>query len=1147
MANIIGTAGNNVLPGTALDDTIDGGAGADLIAGGDGMDSISGGLHDDVIHGGNGNDFIDGGTGNDRMFGGGGDDVYIVNSTSDAVIELPAEGFDEIRSAVSYTLGNYIEILTLTGIAHTSAWGNFANNLLVGNDGNNRLDGRGGADTMAGGLGNDIYVVDQSADTVTEGVNEGFDTVQSSVSRTIDANVEQLQLLGTTDINATGDAFGNFLIGNSGANILDGGAGADRMTGGAGSDTYIIDDVNDVVVERPTAREGTDTIQTTISMAMAANVERLVMLGGGNIDGTGNILANVLTGNGGSNNLKGGGGNDTLNGGAGNDTLEGGTGNDTMVGGAGIDAYLVTEAGDRVIELAGEGVDVVSSTISHTLAENVENLFLIGFRPINGYGNGADNFLFGNIGINRLDGRGGADDMTGNAGNDTYVVDNALDLVHENALEGSDTVESSISYVLGDHLEHLRLTGSGDINGGGNDANNRIIGNAAANILDGGVGADRMEGGVGNDTYIRDNVGDAVVEGIGRGADTVQTSVSYTLAANVENLTMTGVADINGSGNIQSNVIIGNSGMNTLRGGSGNDVIIGGGGTDSLLGDAGNDWIYGNAAAEILNGGVGIDTMQGGAGDDRYAIDNSRDRIIEMAGEGNDTVQSSVNVSLAWFSNVENVVLAGGAITAVGNADVNSLTGNRWNNNLNGAGGADTMAGGAGNDSYTVDDTNDVITETSGADTVRASASYTLSAGIETLILTGAANIDGTGNVGNQSISGNIGNNRLDGAAGNDRMAGGRGDDTYVVDARGDTTIEAARSGTDTVVSSISWALAANVEKLILTGGANLSGSGNTLANTLTGNTGNNTLNGGVGADTMLGGTGDDYYLVDNASDLILEAVGEGNDTVGTIRTTDLATQYDNVENVRLLGRAAISASGDADNNSLFGNMAANTLTGGGGNDYLSGGAGIDTMTGGTGDDVYVIDNTRDRVIELAAEGTDTVFTAFTTNLVTQYANVENVSLLGAARVNVTGNTSNNVLTGNNGNNILNGVGGDDTLDGGFGNDTLTGDVGGDAFNFSTALNASTNVDAITDFISGIDSIGLDDDIFTALGAPGPLNGAFFVSGTAAADGNDFLIYDNATGNLYYDADGNGAASQVLFARLTNIPALVAGDIEVLA
>ena len=171
----------------------------------------------------------DGGAGNDAMSGGSGNDTYVVDAAGDTVTEAASEGTDTVQASVSHTLGANVENLTLTGTGAINATGNTLDNTLTGNSGNNVLSGGAGNDTMAGGAGNDTYVVDAAGDTVTEAANAGTDTVQSGISYTLGANVENLTLTGTGAINATGNTLNNTLTGNSGNNVLDGGAGNDAM------------------------------------------------------------------------------------------------------------------------------------------------------------------------------------------------------------------------------------------------------------------------------------------------------------------------------------------------------------------------------------------------------------------------------------------------------------------------------------------------------------------------------------------------------------------------------------------------------------------------------------------------------------------------------------------------------------------------------------------------------------------------------------------------------------------------------------------------------------------------------------------------------------------------------------------------------
>jgi len=986
--------------------------GDDHLAGTPGPDVLNGLGGNDELVGHDGDDLLDGGTGADTMIGGAGNDTYLVDSMGDIVTENADEGADTIRSSITYTLGAHVENLTLTGASAINGTGNTLDNVLTGNGANNTLNGGAGADTMTGGDGNDTYVVDNPGDVVTENSGEGTDAVQSSLSYTLGTHVENLTLTGSAAIDGIGNELNNALQGNMAANTLDGGAGADTMRGGAGSDTYIVDNTADVVAEK--SNEGTDTILSSVTYTLGLYVENLTLTGSSAINGTGNTMNNTLTGNGANN------------------TLSGGAGADTMIGGDGNDTYVVDNPGDAVTENAGEGIDKVQSAITYTLGAHVENLTLTGSAAINGTGNSLDNVLTGNSGVNVL---------TGGAGNDVYVLNGTSDMAVEYADEGTDTVQTSLTHTLGANIENLTLTGTAAINGTGNLLDNVITGNAGANIIDGGAGVDTMIGGAGNDTYVVDQSGDVVTENAGAGTDTVQSAITWTLGANIENLTLTGSAAVNGTGNVLNNVITGNAGPNTL------------------------------------DGGTGADTMRGGAGDDTYIVDHSADVVTENPDEGTDAILSSVSYTLG--GNVENLTLTGSAaIKGTGNTLNNILTGNGANNTLNGGSGADTLIGGAGNDIYVVDDPADIVAENAGegADTVQSDIAWTLGAQVENLTLTGASDINGTGNDLNNLITGNAGANILDGGTGVDIMRGGGGNDTYIVDDIADAVTEYADGGVDTILSSVTRTLGTNIENLILTGTSSINGTGNTLDNVLTGNGANNTLNGGAGADTMIGGAGNDIYVVENAADMVIENAGEGTDTVQSGIAYALGP---NVENLTLTGSSAVSGTGNELNNTLIGNGAVNTLAGGDGNDLLNGGAGNDTMIGGAGDDTYIVGSTGDVVTENVGEGTDAVQSSVTYTLA---AHVENLTLTGTSAIRGTGNDLDNRLSGNGANNALSGNEGSDTLDGGAGNDSLNGGTGGDTYIFrrsggrdtiSDYSTVMTDSDAVkmTDGISGTEPV----------------------------------------------------------------------------
>ena len=238
-------------------------------------------------------------------------------------------------------------------------------------------------------------------------------------------------------------------------------------------------------------------------------------------------------------------------------------------------------------------------------------------------------------------------------------------------------------------------------------------------------------------------------------------------------------------------------------------------------------------------------------------------------------------------------------------------------------------------------------------DTLTASVTTILPANVENLTLTGAAAINGTGNAGNNVITGNGANNILNGGAGIDTLIGGLGNDIYVVDSSTDTITELANGGTDTIQSSVTYTIAAaNVENLTLTGTAAINGTGNDGNNVITGNGANNILNGGAGIDTLIGGLGNDIYVVDSSTDTITELANGGTDTIQSSVTFNLAI-LPNIENLTLIGTAAINGAGNDGNNVITGNGANNILHGSAGNDILTGGLGKDTLIGGLGVDRF--------------------------------------------------------------------------------------------------------------------------------------------------------------------------------------------------
>jgi Ca2+-binding RTX toxin-like protein len=425
-----------------------------------------------------------------------------------------------------------------------SVIGNDRDNQITGNAGENSLDGGAGADTLRGGLGDDTYSIDNTADRVFEdaGQTSGFDTVIASFSYTLEANVEKLVLTGSA-VRGTGNDLDNVLVGNESDNVLSGGDGddallggdgTDTLHGGRGDDTYVIDDDVDVVIEGAGEGSGFDTVISSVSNVLEANIEKLVLTGSAT-HGIGNDLDNVLEGNENDNFLSGGEGNDTLIGGS--------AGADTFQGGRGDDVYYFSGSGNVIeeedaVEGGGDDTIVCSSTIDLAHFPDIENLILEGTADVDGLGNALDNTILGNDGDNILDGRNGHDSLVGGLGDDNLI------------------------------------------GGDGNDT------------LEGGEGTDQFDGGIGDDTYIVD--GDEIIdEAADEGNDTVivNADINYSIAeTQIENIILTTGAAA--TGNDLANRLTGSGGNDGLDGGKGDDTLDGGGGADALIGGEGDDVYY---------------------------------------------------------------------------------------------------------------------------------------------------------------------------------------------------------------------------------------------------------------------------------------------------------------------------------------------------------------------------------------------------------------------------------------------------------------------------------------------------------------------------------------------------------------------------
>jgi serralysin len=1040
---IVGNGANNLLSGLGLNDDLSGGSGEDTLLGGTGNDTLAGGSGVDSINGGDGDDLIlftsghfydnvDGGTGTDTL------DATAVTRNGDTFdFELGIisgyPGGQTVTGIEIFQGGQGDETIVSDGLNH-SYFGNGGNDYMIAEIGGETMDGgAGGTDTIDLSRWSGGYTVDMTTGSSNYG-GELYTNFENLVSGAGDDSITGTA--GNNDIRTTG---GNDTVvagggedtvyGGDGNDLLQGGFVTDFIYGEAGDDTIQV--LNGEFFDNSDGGDGFDTLDHSASdySGTTFDFEAQLISGAGvnapafvrnielYLDGSGD---NTIVSNGESRTYYGNGGNDYMIAEIGGETMDGGVGGTDTID-------LSRWSGVYVVDMT-----TGSSNYSNELFTNFENL-------VSGAGNDS---ITGTTGINVITTQDGNDSINAGAGNDTVFAGAGDDVITDTESmfsggseddvydggSGTDTLihelnwNSTVTFdlnagwsmfagnrdqlisienlvvggnavVIGSAVDNvLTVNGTGANNISGLGGNDQIFAGGGNDTVSGGDGNDSIEGGAGTDEIDGGNGDDAIrildgefIDNVVGGAGTDTLNMTAVTTAIVFNA-LTGTYQGSVGGDAQRT----HSGIDVFRSGSAGDTIYSNG-AGEYYGNDGNDTMYaGLGTPEVIDGGNGIDTLDTTSfgGGFSYTLDMNTG-LTNYAGE--------------LFTNFENVVMGATTDTVLGTAGDNAistqdgndtLNGGDGNDTLDGGAGADAMEGGAGDDTFGVDDAGDVVTDASGNDTVLASVDYTLTAGLETLILVGTA-FSGTGNTqdnlivgtslgnalygvaGNDTLLGLDGGDYLDGGTGSDYMEGGDGDDTYVVDDAGDAVSEAdtVLSGTfDVVYSSITYTLGTGLEHLVLQGASVIDGTGNEKDNIIYGNDAVNVLTGLDGSDYLAG----------------------------------------------------------------FGSN--DSLLGGNGNDTLDGGTGADSMEGGDGDDTYYVDTNGDLIIEMPNMGFESLYSTVLTY--TAVNNIENIFLVGAGNQSVTGNWSPNLIVGQAGDNLIEGLSGPDTIYGGDGNDSLYGGPG---------------------------------------------------------------------------------------------------------
>ena len=1004
---------------------------------------------------------------------------------------------------IVFTASGLVDFTTKVGTTPLRVLGFTQGDTITGGAGRDTLVGLAGNDLLFGGLGDDFLV----GDSVTPGVN--------------------------------GD---DLLYGLGGNDYMIGGGGNDRLYGGTGTDIFAIGETtagNDLFF----GGDGFDELNfvQTLDVPGEVHVQNL------NLQGASVEYVYLYTQD--MPKAFGTAGNDSWNfvgvqtyawNGfsstetavfdlmTGRDTYLGSLTGEVVIAADGNDQLNMGEGNDRVIVIdgalggsvlngsVGEDTLVVGDTDATVQVQVFSISYFTGFEVIDLRGT-----------------------LTGTVGNDSWDMTGVGFLTR--VLPELNLGGGADRYVANS------LTAATLVHGGlGNDT---LFGAEGNDQLDGGLGLDSILGGAGDDTIILTDWGADIVQG-GTGNDilrigttdgtlvastTVRNTLAYDAGTSLESVFFTGLARL--SGTIGADVFD----LSTFDRFGSDQVVRLNEGNDSFKasrqgiavdGGIGNDTLWGGAGNDTLMGGQGIDSMMGGEGGDTYYVDNPADIIVETGVLGGIDI---IATGFAKWTMVNGTMMEGllalgsGGLHGIGNAAGNVLTGGAGNDSLEGRagndslsaldGGMDTLVGGGGDDAYYDLGATTRVVELAGGgyDTIHVrGGSVRMANFVESLVVLGPEAVTVTGSVtantitggdGNDSLMGMGGNDVLDGGAGDDTLAGGMGDDTYFAWAGGDTMVEQANAGYDKATirfdaTHLTHVLADHVEEAVMFVGPEvilffLNGV------TLTGNAQNNIIRSSIDNDTIYGGDGDDTL--------------EG----GSVFKPNSHPSADEMDWLY----------GGAGNDVLVANLPGQTFL---------------QMIGGAGDDTYDLRKLTVFSInyhESANAGTDTILLAggVTFNLADGLISGASGQIFERIVVESTAGQVTSVKADHYRQELIGGAG-DDKLDGLGSADTLTGGLGADRFVLSAPIgftdgDQSQYVDHITDFTLGVDKIVIARVFSSGNIEFGQLKSNYFKNiATGVADGDDYVLFDSRTGEIFLDLDGTYPDLQpVLIGVLDNL------------